>query len=118
MAKSDLTRLSGNNGVSETTSFRSAYRQDYGRLIHSPAFKEEPRYTLSVEIMSGSYLDGKIVDELRLPERCVIINVHRDRKNLPPKGQTLMPGDQVQIEMDSQDIEKLYEPLVSMANIY
>jgi hypothetical protein len=24
----------------------------------------------------------------------------------------------VQIEMDSQDIEKLYEPLVSMANIY
>lgn len=27
-------------------------------------------------------------------------------------------GDQVQIEMDSQDIEKLYEPLVSMANIY
>ena len=34
------------------------------------------------------------------------------------KGQKLMPGDQVQIEMDSQDIEKLYEPLVSMANIY
>ena len=30
----------------------------------------------------------------------------------------MMPGDQVQIEMDSQDIEKLYEPLVSMANIY
>ena len=90
----------------------------YDDMIHSPAFKEEPRYTLSVEIMSGSYLDGKIVDELRLPERCVIINVHRDRKNLPPKGQTLMPGDQVQIEMDSQDIEKLYEPLVSMANIY
>ena len=87
----------------------------YDDMIHSPAFKEEPRYTLSVEIMSGSYLDGKIVDELRLPERCVIINVHRDRKNLPPKGQTLMPGDQVQIEMD---IEKLYEPLVSMANIY
>ena len=90
----------------------------YDDMIHSPAFKEEPRYTLSVEVMSGSYLDGKIVDELRLPERCVIINVHRDRKNWPPKGQKLMPGDQVQIEMDSQDIEKLYEPLVSMANIY
>ena len=90
----------------------------YDDMINSPAFKEEPRYTLSVEVMSGSYLDGKIVDELRLPERCVIINVHRDRKNWAPKGQRLMPGDQVQIEMDSQDIEKLYEPLVSMANIY
>ena len=90
----------------------------YDDMINSPAFKEEARYTLSVEVMSGSYLDGKIVDELRLPERCIIINVHRDRKNWPPKGQKLMPGDQVQIEMDSQDIEKLYEPLVSMANIY
>ncbi|MDC2653833.1 TrkA C-terminal domain-containing protein, partial [Bacteroides ovatus] len=48
----------------------------------------------------------------------IIINVHRDKKDFAPKGQTLMPGDQVQIEMDSQDIEKLYEPLVSMANIY
>ena len=90
----------------------------YEDMIHSPAFKEEARYTLSVEVMSGSYLDGKIVDELRLPERCIIINVHRDRKDWTPKGQKLMPGDQVQIEMDSQDIEKLYEPLVSMANIY
>jgi H+/Cl- antiporter ClcA len=90
----------------------------YEDMIHSPAFKEETRYTLSVEVMSGSYLDGKIVDELRLPERCIIINVHRDKKDFEPKGQTLMPGDQVQIEMDSQDIEKLYEPLVSMANIY
>ena len=68
--------------------------------------------------MTDSHLDGKLVDELSLPERCAIINVHRDGKNLVPAGTRLIPGDQVQIEMDSQDIEKLYEPLVSMANIY
>ncbi|GCB37293.1 ClC family H(+)/Cl(-) exchange transporter [Bacteroides faecalis] len=90
----------------------------YDDMIHSPVFQAEARYTLSVEVMSGSYLDGKLVDELRLPERCIIINIHRDRKNWSPKAQRLMPGDQVQIEMDAQDIEKLYEPLVSMANIY
>lgn len=90
----------------------------YDDMIHSPAFQEEARYTLSVEVMSGSYLDGKLVDELRLPERCVIIGIHRDRKERAVTGQKLLPGDQVQIEMDSQDIEKLYEPLVSMANIY
>lgn len=90
----------------------------YEDMIHAPYFKEEKRYTLSVEIMTDSYLDGKLVDELSLPERCVIINVHRDGKNLVPAGTRLIPGDQVQIEMDSQDIEKLYEPLVSMANIY
>lgn len=90
----------------------------YEDMINSPDFQEEKRYTLSVEIMTDSYLDGKMVDELLLPERCIIISVHRDGKNLVPKGTRLIPGDQVQIEMDSQDIEKLYEPLVSMANIY
>ena len=90
----------------------------YEDMINSPDFREEKRYTLSVEVMTGSYLDGKAVSELSLPERCVIINVHRDGKNLVPAETSLIPGDQVQIEMDSQDIEKLYEPLVSMANIY
>lgn len=90
----------------------------YEDMIHAPGFKEEKRYTLSVEIMTDSYFDGKVVDELLLPERCVITNVHRDGKNMAPKGIRLIPGDQVQIEIDSQDIEKLYEPLVSMANIY
>lgn len=90
----------------------------YEDMINAPDFQEEKRYTLSVEIMTGSYFDGKVVDELSLPERCVIINVHRDGKNLVPTGTRLIPGDQIQIEMDSQDIEKLYEPLVSMANIY
>lgn len=89
----------------------------YEDMIHAPDFKEEKRYTLSVEIMTDSYLDGKLVDELSLPERCVIINVHRDGKS-GPRRNSFDSGDQVQIEMDSQDIEKLYEPLVSMANIY
>lgn len=90
----------------------------YDEMINSSSLQEESRYTLSVEVMNGSYMDGKIADEIRLPEHCVIINIYRDKKNWSPKGQKLMSGDQVQIEMDSQDIEKLYEPLVSMANIY
>lgn len=90
----------------------------YEDMITAPDFKEEKRYTLAVEVMNGSYFDGKRVSELLLPEHCMIINIHRDRKDIPPAGQKLVPGDQVQIEMDAQDIEKLYEPLVSMANIY
>ena len=90
----------------------------YEDMINSPDFREEKRYTLSVEVMTGSYFDGKQADRLSLPAHCVIVSVHRDGKNLAPAGTCLIPGDQVQIEMDSQDIEKLYEPLVSMANIY
>lgn len=35
--------------------------------------------------MTGSYLDGKLVNELSLPERCAIINVHRDGKTWSPQ---------------------------------
>lgn len=90
----------------------------YDDMIHTPAFRAQKRYTLSVEVMNGSYFDGKQVDTLQMPDHCVIVLINRDKKDLNPKGQTLIPGDQVQIEMDAQDIEKLYEPLVSMANIY
>lgn len=90
----------------------------YNDMINTPTFRAQKRYTLSVEIMNGSYFDGKQVNTLQLPDRCIIVAIHRDRKDLVPAGQTLIPGDQVQIEMDAQDIEKLYEPLVSMANIY
>lgn len=90
----------------------------YNEMIESATFQEQKRYTLSVEIMSGSFFNGKKVDELRIPEHCVVVSVHRNRKSLTLAGLKLMPGDQVQIEMDAQDIEKLYEPLVSMANVY
>lgn len=90
----------------------------YEDMINTPAFQEQKRYKLSVEVMTGSYMDSKVVDELLLPENCAIINVHRDGKDNKPPGMRLIPGDQVDIEMDAQDIEKLYEPLVSMANIY
>lgn len=55
--------------------------------------------------MDGSYFDGKEVDTLALPNHCIIRSIHRNRKNLLPQGQTLVPGDQVEIEMDAQDIE-------------
>ena len=90
----------------------------YDEMISTPAFRAEGRSSLFVEIMTGAYFDGKEVDHLTLPQRCIIKTIHRDRKDLAPAGQTLIPGDQVEIEIDSQDIEKLYEPLVSMANIY
>jgi len=90
----------------------------YEEMIKKPIFQEEKRLKLDVEVMAGSYFDGKQVNTLHLPNNCVIINIHRDRKDFPPADQTILPGDQLTLEIDAQDIEKLYEPLVSMANIY
>ena len=77
----------------------------YEDMINTPAFQEQKRYKLSIEVMTGSYLDGKLVDELSLPENCAIINIHRDGKDAKLPGMQLIPGDQVDIELDAQDIE-------------
>lgn len=90
----------------------------YDEMIASPDFRSQERSSLFVEIMTGAYFDGKEVDHLSLPQHCVIKTIRRSHKTLEPYGQTLQPGDQVEIEIDAQDIEKLYEPLVSLANIY
>lgn len=90
----------------------------YEEMINKPFFREQSRLILNVEVMAGAYFDGKAVDTLDLPNHCVIKNIHRDRKDITPAGQTILPGDQLTIELDAQDIEKLYEPLISMANIY
>lgn len=90
----------------------------YEEMITSPTFQSQERSSLFVEIMMGAYFDGKEVDHLNLPQHCIIKSIHRGHNTLEPIGQTLRPGDQVEIEIDAQDIEKLYEPLVSLANIY
>lgn len=90
----------------------------YEEMINKPEFKEQKRLTLNVEVMSGAYFDNKEVKTLGLPNNCTIINIHRNHKNFPPAGMTIQAGDQLTIELDAQDIERLYEPLVSMANIY
>ena len=90
----------------------------YEEMINKPVFREQKRPILNIEIMAGAYFDGKDVDTLELPNHCVIQNIHRDHKDISPAGQTILPVDQLTIELDAQDIEKLYEPLVSMANIH
>ena len=41
--------------------------------------------------MAGAYFDRKEVDTLELPNHCIIMNIHRDRKDISPTGQTILP---------------------------
>jgi H+/Cl- antiporter ClcA len=90
----------------------------YEEMIKTPYFQKETKTILNVEVMTGSYFDGKAIDTLHLPDHCEITILHRNRKALNPQGMTITPGDQLAIELNTEDIEKLYDPLVSMANIY
>ena len=57
--------------------------------------------------------------DVKLPTNCDIVGVMRSKQEITDLTNTvLIPADQVEIEMNADDIEKLYEPLVSMANIY
>lgn len=90
----------------------------YEEMITKPDFTTKAKSILNVEVMTGSYFDGKEVKNLHLPDNCTIVIMHRNRKVLEPEDQIIQPGDQLAIELDTHDIEKLYEPLVSMSNIY
>lgn len=49
------------------------------------------RYHLFVEIMDGSYFDGKEVDTLALPNHCIIRSIHRNRKTYFLRGKPWFP---------------------------
>lgn len=104
--------------LTELLQVKPINNQLYSEMIKNPLFKANERTTLTVEVMTGSFFDGKIVDDLHLPIGCQLLSIHRDRKDFSPTGMTIVPGDQLAIELDSDDVEKLYEPLTSMANIY
>ena len=63
----------------------------YEEMINKPAFREQKRLTLDVEVMAGAYFDRKEVDTLELPNHCVIMNIHRDRKDISPPDKPYSP---------------------------
>lgn len=74
------------------------------------------RMIVSIDIAADSYLDGKTPATLKLPERCIIVGIYRGPEAYRfVDGFSLEPGDLVDIEIDSDDLEKIYQPLVSMA---
>ena len=68
--------------------------------------------------MTDFHLSGILVNEPSLPARCVSNHIHTNGTNLATTATLFIPVYQLQMYMASPDISKLYEPLVSMANIY
>lgn len=74
------------------------------------------RMIVNLDVEENSYLDGKTPATLQLPSRCIIVALYRDNSVYRfVEGVSIKPGDQLDIEIDSQDLEKIYQPLASMA---
>ncbi|MEF9985880.1 MAG: chloride channel protein [Bacteroidales bacterium] len=79
--------------------------------------KDQPiRSTIYLEVGPDSYFAGKTIQTLTLPQNCTITNIQRNKQNLQFINTTiLIEGDQIAIEINSNEMEKVYQPLVSMS---
>ncbi|MCB9018473.1 MAG: ClC family H(+)/Cl(-) exchange transporter [Prevotellaceae bacterium] len=91
----------------------------YSDFINQTEYKQQGRISIHLTVMAGSYFDGKRVNEISLPNNCEIIAAYRFDGILDPKGNyRLKDGDQLEIELDAADVEKLHEPLNGLATVY
>ncbi len=81
--------------------------------------KEPPRTTIYIDIEENSYLNGRSINNLTLPDKCTLKEIIRNKKSIPIKAtQIIAEGDQIGIEMNSDDIEKLYRSLITLGSGY
>lgn len=70
-----------------------------------PVSTRERKIVLDSEVYYGSYMDGKKVAELDMPQGSLIVTVMRDGKELIPNGRTkLLGGDELEILCRNSDI--------------
>lgn len=101
---------------SELLHMRAIDKVLYDQMVALPQFQSQKRVSVYLEVMARSYLEGRNTGKLQLPAGCVIKSIRRNADAISTQDQTLQAGDQLEVEINSSDIETLYEPLVSMAD--
>lgn len=102
--------------ISEILGVKPIYDSLYARLLPSGIKYSEKRITVPFEVGSDSYLEGKYMSEIQLPKHCEIKNVLRNGRILDSKDTKFFPGDRIEVELYSKDLEKLYRSFRSIAN--
>lgn len=102
--------------ISAMIGVRPVYDLLYARLLAKDKESCEKRFIIPFEVNIHSYMEGKTAEEIQLPLNCFITAVMRGENNILGTGLLLASGDRVDISLLSQDLEKLYRPLRSMAN--
>lgn len=101
--------------ISDIGGVKPIYDQLYLRLIPPTPQESQTRYTISFEVNTDSYLEGKKATEIIMPKECRIERIIRE--DTPVSLQTtICPGDHIDISLYSCDLEKLYRTFRNMAN--
>ncbi|MBR5857188.1 MAG: chloride channel protein [Bacteroidales bacterium] len=81
--------------------------------------KEPALTTIYIDIEEKSYLNGLNVNKLSLPDGCTLKEITRNKKSIPiTASQTILKGDQIGIEINSNDIEKVYRSIITLGSEY
>lgn len=102
--------------ISDIGGVKPIYDQLYLRLLPKSPEDSRTRHTISFEVNTDSYMEGKRAEEIILPKDCKIERVIRKGIPLPLQDNPIHPGDQVDISLPSGDLEKLYRTFRNMAN--
>lgn len=102
--------------ISDIGGVKPIYDQLYLRLLPKDAETSQTRHTISFEVNTDSYLEGKTVREIILPKNCEIEKITRENISLALDEVTIHPGDLIDISLQSCDLEKLYRTFRNMAN--
>ena len=87
----------------------------YNFMINKEDIANE-KTTIYLDINNYSYFIGKTLSTVNLPKDCNITFIYRDRRPIKFTDSTaIQAGDQVGVEVYLNEIENIYQPLVSMS---
>lgn len=102
--------------ISEIMGVKPIYDSLYARLLPKNVNTSVRRMLIPFEVGQDSYMQGKRIKDIELPQNCSLVNVYRKDKLYTSPDEILRVGDKVEIEVESRDLEKLYRSFRSMAN--
>jgi Chloride channel protein EriC len=77
---------------------------------------ESTKLILEFAVCMGSFLDGKMIREVKWPSHCLLVSVKRGNQEIIPKGDTMIcPGDYLILLTNEDRVSKVNDALLQMA---
>ncbi len=97
--------------VAELCHSKPIYEELLTRMLNSappaPATLEQ-RNVVEIAVNSGSAIAGKMIKDIKWPERTLLVDVKRGEEQITPSGDTrLMPGDFIYVLTANEHIEEV-----------
>lgn len=107
--------------VADLMGSKPIYESLLERILINNSYRKSPedgttKTILEVVVYHGSYLEGKKIRELSLPENCLLVAIKRGKDEIIPKGNTnIYAGDYLVVLTNEHSEINIRENLLKMA---